>query len=174
MAKNINKEIVGYHIYNFDENAPLITKCEQAKEYIDKKFSDIDIDVDIDTIEIGQDIKEMIVDAINEKLELDTDSLRDLIIENMDIDINEINENVSNTITDTFNDTISPKIDEVECRIDEIDEHIEQAKQHLCCDISCAKTQVVNVINEKNEEVQEAFSDLNEQVAEILAQLQNK
>ena len=56
-----------------------------------------------------------------------------------------------------------------------IHKHIEDAKEHLCCDVFCAKNDNKKYIDKKIDPInfEEQFSNLNEQVTEILSRLDN-
>lgn len=84
-----------------------------------------------------------------------------------EFDPNEIIEPIENKI-DTSVETLENDLNEKLCKVHK---HIEDAEQHLCCDICCAKNDIKNHIDEKIEPIMEFetnFSDLNAQVQEIL------
>ena len=87
----------------------------------------------------------------------------------IDIDSDEIKETIVNTIDSTLNSTLDSKLDKVH-------KHIEDAKEHLCCDVFCAKNDIKKHIDKKIDPInfEEQFSNLNEQVTEILNKLDNK
>ncbi len=80
----------------------------------------------------------------------------------VDIDTEEIKETIENTINEG--------LDEKLC---EVHQHIENSKDHLCCDICCAKNEVKKHIDRKFEEanLEENFSNLNEQAQTIIQKL---
>ena len=80
----------------------------------------------------------------------------------IDIDENEIKE----TIEDTLNGSLDSKF----CKVHK---HIEEAKDHLCCDICCAKKDIKKHIDEKFDAAnfEEEFSNLNEQAEAIIQKL---
>ena len=39
-------------VYNYDENSQLINRMTQAEAYLDKKFANIKVDVDLDDVEM--------------------------------------------------------------------------------------------------------------------------
>ena len=86
----------------------------------------------------------------------------------IDIDSDEIKETIVNTIDSTLNSTLDSKLDKVH-------KHIEDAKEHLCCDVYCAKNDIKKHIDNKIDTInfEEQFSNLNEQVTEILNRLDN-
>ena len=86
----------------------------------------------------------------------------------IDIDSEEIKETIVNTIDSTLNSTLDSKLDKVH-------KHIEDAKEHLCCDVYCAKNDIKKHIDNKIDTInfEEQFSNLNEQVTEILNRLDN-
>ena len=86
----------------------------------------------------------------------------------IDIDSDEIKETIVNTIDSTLNSTLDGKLDKVH-------KHIEDAKEHLCCDVYCAKNDIKKHIDNKIDTInfEEQFSNLNEQVTEILNRLDN-
>ena len=59
--------------------------------------------------------------------------------------------------------------------MNKVHKHIEDAKEHLCCDVYCAKNDIKNHIDHKIDTInfEEQFSNLNEQVTEILNRLDN-
>lgn len=93
-----------------------------------------------------------------------------------DFDPNQIIEPIQNSIEVNVQngvETLETHIDEKLCRVHE---HIEEAKDHLCCDICCAKNDIKNHIDEKIEPImlfEEEFSNLNEQVQTIIDKLDN-
>ena len=86
----------------------------------------------------------------------------------IDIDSDEIKETIVNTIDSTLDSTLDNKLNKVH-------QHIEDAKEHLCCDVYCAKNDIKNHIDHKIDTInfEEQFSNLNEQVTEILNRLDN-
>lgn len=86
----------------------------------------------------------------------------------IDIDSDEIKETIVNTIDSTLNSTLDNKLDQVH-------KHIDNAKEHLCCDVYCAKNDIKKHIDNKIDTInfEEQFSNLNEQVTEILNRLDN-
>ena len=80
----------------------------------------------------------------------------------VDIDMNEIKE----TIEDTLNSSL-------DCKLCNVHKHIEEAKQHLCCDVCCAKNDIKQHIDNKFDEAnfEEQFSNLNEQIETIIQKL---
>ena len=86
----------------------------------------------------------------------------------IDIDSDEIKETIVNTIDSTLDSTLDSKLDKVH-------KHIDDAKEHLCCDVYCAKNDIKKHIDNKIDTInfEEQFSNLNEQVTEILNRLDN-
>ena len=86
----------------------------------------------------------------------------------IDIDTEEIKETIVNTIDSTLDSTLDNKLNKVH-------HHIEDAKEHLCCDVFCAKNDIKKHIDKKIDPInfEEQFSNLNEQVTEILSRLDN-
>ena len=86
----------------------------------------------------------------------------------IDIDTEEIKETIVNTIDSSLNSTLDSKLDKVH-------KHIDDAKEHLCCDVYCAKNDIKKHIDNKIDTInfEEQFSNLNEQVTEILNRLDN-
>ena len=80
----------------------------------------------------------------------------------VDIDTNEIKETIENTL----NEGLDSKL----CKVHK---HIEEAKDHLCCDICCAKNDVKKHIDKKFDDInfEEKFSNLNEQAQLIIEKL---
>ena len=86
----------------------------------------------------------------------------------IDIDSEEIKETIVNTIDSSLDSSLDSKLNKVH-------KHIEDAKEHLCCDVYCAKNDIKNHIDHKIDTInfEEQFSNLNEQVTEILNRLDN-
>ena len=86
----------------------------------------------------------------------------------IDIDSEEIKETIVNTIDSSLDSSLDSKLNKVH-------KHIEDAKEHLCCDVYCAKNDIKNHIDHKIDTInfEEQFSNLNEQVTEILSRLDN-
>ena len=86
----------------------------------------------------------------------------------IDIDSEEIKETIVNTINSSIDSSLDSKLNKVH-------KHIEDAKEHLCCDVYCAKNDIKNHIDHKIDTInfEEQFSNLNEQVTEILSRLDN-
>ena len=86
----------------------------------------------------------------------------------IDIDSEEIKETIVNTIDSSLDSSLDSKLNKVH-------KHIEDAKEHLCCDVFCAKNDIKNHIDHKIDTInfEEQFSNLNEQVTEILNRLDN-
>ena len=87
----------------------------------------------------------------------------------IDIDSEEIKETIVNTIDSSLDSSLDSKLNKVH-------KHIEDAKEHLCCDVYCAKNEIKKHIDNKIDPInfEEQFSNLNEQVTEILNKLDNK
>ena len=137
---------VKYRTYGYRSNVPLISVKDQWMSYFDKKFDGIDVNVEIDT------------DGIIESIE----NAQNTVIESID--------NSQNTIIEAIDNSQETLVG----KFDEINENIEQAEQHLCCDICCAKNDIKKHIDDKFTSVnfEQKFSDLNEQVTEILNKLE--
>lgn len=86
----------------------------------------------------------------------------------VDIDTDKITEIIENTIETTLNGELNEHM----CRVHK---HIEDAKDHLCCDICCAKKDVKQHIDNIFDEInfEEQFSNLNDQVQVIINKLDN-
>lgn len=80
----------------------------------------------------------------------------------VDIDTDEIKETIQNTINNSL-----------EGKLCQVHKHIEEAKEHLCCDICHAKCDVKQHIDNKFDAInfEEQFSNLNEQVETIIQKL---
>ena len=90
----------------------------------------------------------------------------------IDIDSEEIKETIVNTINSSIDSSLDSSLD---CKLNKVHKHIEDAKEHLCCDVYCAKNDIKNHIDHKIDTInfEEQFSNLNEQVTEILNRLDN-
>ena len=90
----------------------------------------------------------------------------------IDIDSDEIKETIVNTIDSSLNSTLDSTLDS---KLNKVHKHIEDAKEHLCCDVFCAKNDIKKHIDKKIDPInfEEQFSNLNEQVTEILNKLDN-
>ena len=86
----------------------------------------------------------------------------------IDIDTEEIKETIVNTIDSSLDSSL-------DCKLNKVHKHIEDAKEHLCCDLCCAKNEIKKHIDNKIDPInfEEQFSNLNEQVTEILNRLDN-
>ena len=75
-----------------------------------------------------------------------------------------------NEIKETIEDTLNGSLDSKFCKVHK---HIEEAKDHLCCDICCAKKDIKKHIDEKFDAAnfEEEFSNLNEQAEAIIQKL---
>ena len=91
----------------------------------------------------------------------------------VDIDTEEIKETIVNTIDSSLDSTLNSTLDN---KLNKVHKHIEDAKEHLCCDVFCAKNDIKKHIDNKIDTInfEEQFSNLNEQVTEILNKLDNK
>ena len=91
----------------------------------------------------------------------------------IDIDTEEIKETIVNTIDSSLDSTLNSTLDN---KLNKVHKHIEDAKEHLCCDVFCAKNDIKKHIDNKIDTInfEEQFSNLNEQVTEILNKLDNK
>ena len=91
----------------------------------------------------------------------------------IDIDSEEIKETIVNTINSSIDSSLDSSLDS---KLNKVHKHIEDAKEHLCCDVYCAKNDIKNHIDHKIDTInfEEQFSNLNEQVTEILNKLDNK
>ena len=90
----------------------------------------------------------------------------------VDIDTEEIKETIVNTIDSSLDSTLNSTLDN---KLNKVHKHIEDAKEHLCCDVYCAKNDIKKHIDNKIDTInfEEQFSNLNEQVTEILNKLDN-
>ena len=90
----------------------------------------------------------------------------------IDIDSDEIKETIVNTIDSSLDSTLNSTLDN---KLNKVHHHIEDAKEHLCCDVFCAKNDIKKHIDNKIDTInfEEQFSNLNEQVTEILNRLDN-
>ena len=90
----------------------------------------------------------------------------------IDIDSEEIKETIVNTINSSIDSSLDSSLDS---KLNKVHKHIEDAKEHLCCDVFCAKNDIKKHIDKKIDPInfEEQFSNLNEQVTEILSRLDN-
>lgn len=144
--ENISSE---YRKYKFCDIVPLIPKENQWKEYLDSKFDNIDIDVNIDT------------DGMTEKIENTINSNTENITKRID----EAKEEVKEVVNDQTN-VINKAKESVEYKID-------TAKDDINCNICCTSKEIKKHIDDKIDPIkfEEKFSNLNEQVSEILNKL---
>ena len=94
----------------------------------------------------------------------------------IDIDTEEIKETIVNTIDSSLNSTLDSTLNStLDNKLNKVHQHIEDAKEHLCCDVFCAKNDIKKHIDKKIDPInfEEQFSNLNEQVTEILSRLDN-
>ena len=108
----------------------------------------------------------------NIEVNVDTEDLKHDIEETIQASVTEaVGSSVETAVENAVENNIDPKL----CKIHK---HIEDAKDHLCCDICCSKNEIIRHIDEKPDPVDfvEEFSNLNEQVAQInrkLDEMQN-
>lgn len=130
-------------IYNYNDDQPLISRTVQIQEYLDKKFADIQVDVDLSEVENK--------------------------IDNVNDNITTINNNISDKINGS---TVEIKA-AIEESTTTITEAIEESSPCLCHmatkeDISNAKTEIISKIDENKDliikEIDDKFVDLNELV----------
>ena len=140
-----------YRGWLFRDKVPLITKDKMWKKYFDTKFGDIDIDVDSMTEEIKDTVETTIENGLNNGLDTMTEQVK---------------ETVETTIENSLNTGFESKL----CGVHK---HIEDAKNHICCDICHAKKDIKQHVNNKFEAInfEEQFSNLNEQAEIIINKL---
>lgn len=148
-----------YRCWGFWEKVPLVSREDQWLSYFNQKFADIDIDTD--------EICEAIEATLNETLDVKVDEVQSHIDEAKEFlctDICTAKDEIENAI-DESNESIKAHIDET----------AEDVKNTLSCKIRCAKTEIENHIDAKIDPIhfEEQFSNLNEQVLEILRKLDN-
>ena len=87
----------------------------------------------------------------------------------VDVDIDE--EKLADLVEETFENAFEG-LDGKFCKVHK---HIEDAKDHLCCDICCAKKDIKKHIDDKFDEIdfEQHFSNLNEQAEIIIQKLNN-
>lgn len=133
--------------YNYYDNGRLITRVSQVEEYLDKKFADIHVDVDLSEIEEKIDNS---TNLINENISASVDNITE--------DISEASNDIKEAISESENNIKNSMTDSVT----EIKDAIEAAKPCLCNlatkeDVCKAKCAIIKEIDEK-------FVDLNELV----------
>lgn len=125
-------------IYNYYDDEPLITRMSQAKTYIDEKFANIHVDIDLT--------------KIDEKLEVIKEEIDDIDLKNISDKITEVGEKVEDA-----KEEIIDKIDESKpclCHL---------ATKEDVCQAKCAIIKKVEESKDKIiEEIDEKFVDLNE------------
>lgn len=169
-----------YRGWKFRDNVPLIPRDRIWKAYFDAKFSDIDIDEDEliqrieTTINNEMDDVHTHIEEAKEHLCDDVDTAKTEVIENTDNAKDEIIEKIDTAKTEII-ENIGTNNEGLKEEIKGIHHHIEDAKDHLCCDICCAKTDIKKHIDNKFDEInfEEQFSNLNEQAEAILEKLNN-
>ena len=88
---------------------------------------------------------------------------------NVDVDVDTAD--IKETITETINENLENLgLDNKFCKVHQ---HIEEAKDHLCCDICHAKKDIKKHIDDKLDPInfEEQFSNLNEQAQTIIEKL---
>ena len=92
---------------------------------------------------------------------------------NIDVDVDFDEDKIIQTITDTINENLDNLDLGLEQDFQELHRHIEESKEHLCCDICCAKNNIKQHIDNKIDPInfEEKFSNLNEQAELILQKL---
>ena len=155
-----------YGGWRFIESTTFIPRDIQWRNYFDEKFSNISIDM--------QEIRQVMDEALQEDLDPkfaevhehieQTEEYVSTIIEEVKNDVETATTATETNISEAKEEIIE-KIESVDienvvnCAKIEIKETIEEAKEHLCCDICHAKEQIIRHIDEK-------LSDLNQQVIE--------
>lgn len=133
--------------YNYYDNGTLINRVSQVEEYLDKKFADIHMDVDLSEIE------EKITDAT--------------------IDVKENISEAKDDIKTTISSTESEIKEDMANSVTEIKDAIETAKPCLCNlatkeDVCNAKCTIIRWMEDNKDEIikeiDEKFVDLNELV----------
>ncbi len=155
-----------YRPWEFADNVQLIPREVQWKAYFDKKFGDIDVDIDMDEF---KGIVEEVVETNIEPVNINIEEAKTEINNN----ITDSKEEIITHIDEVKEDVKEGVINEINASEENIVNKIEDAKEHLCCDICCSKNEIINHIDSKIDAVnfEEEFSNLNEQVAEILRKL---
>lgn len=141
-------------MYNYNESGRLITKMEQAKEYLDSKFAGVG---DVDFTDVNQSISKL-----GETITTDIETK----IEDAMSDVSQSITNLSESITTD----IDAKIDDAKS---DIIEAFEDSKPCLCNlatkqDVCKAKSEIIGKITEADSDIKayidEKFVDINEQV----------
>lgn len=138
---------IKYRTYGYRGNVPFIPFKQQFDQkwtaYFEGKFNHVDDRFD----NVDNKIDNIDVDV---NVDVDTEGIRQTIVE-----------------------TLAGQLEGLNEKFCEIHTHINEAKCHLCCDICCAKKEINKHIDDKFEAVnfERKFSDLNDQVTEILSRL---
>lgn len=141
-----------YPSWNFCDKVPLVNKDEQWVSYFEEKFGNIDVDIDYDKF------KEIVDTSVSENIQ-------------------EVDEHIDNSkeeIIEKINTTSEDVKESLNTNIDSVKEQVSETEKELACKICCAKNDINKHIDEKIDPIQfeEKFSNLNEQVGEILKKLQ--
>lgn len=131
--------------YNYCDESPLISRIRQIKKYLDKKFSDIKVDVDF------TDVEQKITDStseIKETINTSSSDIKDTITESTD------------GIKETISESTAELKETINTSTSDIKEAIEDAKPCFCN--LATKEDVTEAKNEIIKEIDEKFVDLNE------------
>lgn len=141
--------------YGYLDNIPLSSKCEQLKDYFDKKFDEVS--------NIKEVIKETIIDNIP-TYDDEFKTINDNIDESVEVIKNEINES-TNVIKDEIDESTEEIINQIK----------ENGNCECCCqlatkkDIKEAVEQINSHTDSKFDEInfRQQFQDLNKQILNL-------
>lgn len=139
-----------YKRYDYNSDVGIVTRDEQIKEYLDKKFSSIDVDVNVDMSSVEEKIEKSSQDTID-KIESSTQST----IEKLEHGLGKTNCHIERAKNEIINNS-------------------------SCCNPcqtnTITKDDITNAINEINShtddkfneiDFEKQFSDLNEQIKNL-------
>lgn len=90
----------------------------------------------------------------------------------IDVDVNVDTKPIEDVVESTIENMLETAFNSEMCKVHQ---HIEEAKDHLCCDICCARKDIKKHMDDIFEDInfEEKFSNLNEQAQTIINKLNN-